>query len=470
MAGICVDYRRNCFLRVIFAYYIVVAVILILIGPALLCLKKSRAGIWQKFGFTIPSVTQAVAGNPQCLPRIWFHAVSVGEFNAVFPLIQEFRKANPDFEIFISTTTATGQDQAIRKAGEFATVFHFPFDLPFANRRWLDFVKPNMVAIIETEIWPGFMSECRARKIPVVLINGRLSPRSFKGYMRWRWFFKSVVRSFAGIAVQSQSEADRYAALAGGPVDIEVCGNIKLDGIKPIADDQRRALQAQLRLTSEDCVIVAGSTHEGEEKPLLEFLSKSDGTVKLILVPRHPERFERVASLIEQAGFRVRRYSRDQIIESRKDVYLLDAVGHLSRFYSVATVAFVGGTIVPVGGHNLAEPCAYDCPVVCGPHVHKTRDVASSMQQGNALLMADDSDHLKILLGDLCSSPAKREEISSAAKHWLRENEGALNRTLQFLQSHFHSPEPPSPSTAKLRDSRVALVGSSGAASNRGDN
>ncbi|MBY0548218.1 MAG: 3-deoxy-D-manno-octulosonic acid transferase [Candidatus Obscuribacterales bacterium] len=469
MAGIWVDYRRNCCLYVIFAYYIVVAVILILIGPALLCLKKSRAGLWQKFGITTPSVALAEAGNPKGLPRIWFHAVSVGEFNAVFPLIQEFRKANPDFEIFISTTTATGQDQAIRKAGEFATVFHFPFDLPFANRRWLDFVKPDMVAIVETEIWPGFMSECRARKIPVVLINGRLSPRSFKGYMRWRWFFKSVVRGFAGIAVQSQSEAERYAALAGGPVDIEVCGNIKIDGIKPIGDEQRRALQAQLRLTSEDCVIVAGSTHEGEEKPLLEFLSKSDGTVKLILVPRHPERFERVAALIEQAGFRVRRYSRDQIIESRKDVYLLDAVGHLSRFYSVATVAFVGGTIAPVGGHNLAEPCAYDCPVVCGPHVHKTRDVASSMQQGNALLMADDSEHLKVLLRELCLSSAKRAEIAKAAKLWMRENEGALNRTLQFLQSHFHSRETPASAT-KLRRSRTTLVGSSGAASSRGDN
>lgn len=470
----------------ILGYYIVVAAVLIAIGPALLCLKKSRSGIWQKAGSTSPSITSAQSGKLS-LPRIWFHAVSVGEFNAVFPLIVEFRKKHPEFQIFISTTTATGQAQAISKAGDFATVFYFPFDLPFATRRWLDFVKPNMVAIVETEIWPGFMSECRARKIPVVLVNGRLSPRSFRGYMRWRWFFGSVVRSFAGLAVQSQAEAERYAALAAGPCDIEVCGNIKIDGIKPIADALRRELQDQLKLTSSDCVIVAGSTHEGEERPLLDFLTKCgakaaeptgagapvsnrlrDRAVKLILVPRHPERFERVASLIDQAGFRVRRFSRNESIESTNDVYLLDAVGHLARFYSVATVAFVGGTIVPVGGHNLAEPCAYDCPVVCGPHVHKTRDVASSMQQANALVMARDSHHLQELLSELCSSSARCNEVAKAGKHWLLDNEGALHRTLQFIESRLHYPQtkPLSSSSSGVRDSRTPVAASNGVVSN----
>lgn len=464
-----VDKQAYGFSLVILGYYIVVAAVLIAIGPVLLCLKKSRSGIWQKAGLTSPSITSAQSGNLS-LPRIWFHAVSVGEFNAVFPLIVEFRKKHPEFQIFISTTTATGQAQAISKAGDFATVFYFPFDLPFATGRWLDFVKPNMVAIVETEIWPGFMSECRARKIPVVLVNGRLSPRSFRGYMRWRWFFGSVVRSFAGLAVQSQAEAERYAALAAGPCDIEVCGNIKIDGIKPIADALRRELQDQLKLTSSDCVIVAGSTHEGEERPLLDFLTKSNanavGSIKLILVPRHPERFDRVASLIEQSGFRVRRFSRNESFESEKDVYLLDAVGHLARFYSVATVAFVGGTIVPVGGHNLAEPCAYESPVVCGSHVHKTRDIASSMLQSNALTMARDSHHLQELLSELCSSSSRRNELSKAGKQWLRDNEGALQRTLKFIESRLHYPETKPSSSTGVRDSRTPVAAANSAVSN----
>lgn len=446
-----------------FAYYTVVALVLLLAGPVLLCFKKCRAGLGQKFGFIPSSIgsraQQSADGDSK---RVWFHAVSVGEFNAVFPLILEFRKKHPGAEIFISTTTGTGQEQALRKAGEFATVFYFPFDLPFALNSWLNVVQPHLVAIVETEIWPGFMWACASRRIPVVLLNGRLSPKSFQGYMRWKWFFSSVVNSFAGMAVQSDSEATRYAALCGRADKIEVCGNIKIDGIKAIPDSDRLALVKTLGLQSSDFVLVAGSTHEGEETPLLDLAKECRARgcpIKLILVPRHPERFARVASLIESAGFRTRKFSRNESFQTEQDVYLLDTVGQLARFYSVANVAFVGGTIVSIGGHNLAEPCAYQYPVVCGPHVHKTRDIAASMKDAGALLVAQDVSHLHEVLLELRTSPEKCKKVGQSGRAWLHANEGALARTLRFLESHISYPNSAPEGGASGRQLQSASVG-----------
>ena len=366
--------------------------------------------------------------------------MSVGEFNAVYPLILAFGKTHSDFDIFVSTTTATGQEQAKSKVGHLATVFYFPFDLAPAIASWLDFVRPDLVLIVETEIWPGFMSECAKRHLPVLLINGRLSPRSFQGYMRWRWFFRSVVDSFAGLAVQSEAELMRYAALLGSSAKIQVCGNIKIDGIKPIDSADQHQLRQALGLDASDVVLVAGSTHEGEEKALLDFIGTKDGAgVKLIVVPRHPERFARVAGLIASCGFRTRRFTCGESFEKAGDVYLLDTVGQLGRFYSLASLAFVGGTIVPVGGHNLAEPLAYACPVVCGPYVHKTRDIATGMQESGALVCSKSVADLHRALGQLCVSPAQRLKIGGAGKSWLGENEGALARTLHFIESHLYA-------------------------------
>ncbi len=408
----------------------------------MLCAKKARAGLTQKLGF-IPSELRSKVSRYGSYPRIWFHAVSVGELNAVLPLIEEFHKQHPEYKIFISNTTATGHEQAKAKAAKLADLFFFPFDLPWATNAWLDLINPSVVAIVETERWPGFMEECKTRKIPVLLLNGRLSPKSFRGYKRFQFFFASVLNKFSALAVQSESEKERFAELMGNPqVPIRVCGNIKLDGAKPCSEAEKMQLRHKLGLNASEIVVVAGSTHEGEETAFINALKELDYKFRLILVPRHPERFQRVASLIESAGSTAKRFSLNESIEAARDVYLLDTIGQLTRFYSIADIAFVGGTIANVGGHNLVEPCIYKTPVICGPHIHKTKDLFQKMQEANALQVLNDEKELSPAIKSLLESPQKRKELGENGYNFLAQSQGALAKTLALLEEYLHHKGP----------------------------
>jgi len=428
---------------VISIYYILLSLALIIVGPFLLIWKKARAGLSQKLGIVPDELRRFAQQLDPARRRVWFHAVSVGEFNALLPLIESFRSRHPDYQIFVSTTTATGQEQARQRCSSFAQVFYFPFDLPWITSTWLNLLRPELVAIIETEIWPGFMNECRKRDINVVLVNGRLSPRSFKGYMRWQWFFAPVLANFNAIAVQSESEKERYAALAGQrhAAAITVCGNIKLDGLKACSPAETVQIRDRLNLKADDFVIVAGSTHEGEESAFLAALKALDGRFKLILVPRHPERFDRVAQLIESSGYRARRFTRQEGFANSHDVYLLDTIGQLGKYYSLAQIAFVGGTIAPVGGHNLVEPCAHKAAVICGSHVHKTKDLFQKLNEREALLMVHDEKDLISSIRRLLESPAERIELGENGFRFLAENQGALAKTLSLLEKYLDRSE-----------------------------
>ncbi|MBX9690099.1 MAG: 3-deoxy-D-manno-octulosonic acid transferase [Candidatus Obscuribacterales bacterium] len=423
-------------------YYLLFFFALALAGPFLLLSKKAtRAGVFQKFGILPEDLKTRIKAIPESQARIWFHAVSVGEFNALYPLAEEFSKRHPDYKIFISTTTATGQELAKKRAGDIAEVFYFPFDLPFSLNCFLDLIRPDTVGIVETEIWPGFMHECHKRKINVVLLNGRLSPRSLKGYSRWRCFFQPVLAQFRALAVQSQAEKSRYLSLAGKNLRIEVCGNIKLDGLKACSQSETEALRRELKIDKSELTLVAGSTHEGEETAFIKALKELNNSFRLILVPRHPERFERAAELIEMHGFRVRRFSRNEAFESEKDIYLLDTIGQLNKFYSLADIAFVGGTLANIGGHNLAEPCAYRTPVLCGPHTHKARDLEQKLTEAEALLQLNDEKDLSSTLKSLLDSPEKRERLGENGYRFLSANQGALVKTLDLLEEYLGSKE-----------------------------
>jgi 3-deoxy-D-manno-octulosonic-acid transferase len=419
-------------------YYLLFSLLLATVGPYLLLSRKARAGIFQKLGFVPKAISDAVLSLPETLPRVWFHAVSVGEFNALFPLVEKFHQDHPEYQIFISTTTATGQELARSRASGFAQVFYFPLDLPWIISRWLDLLRPDLVGIVETEIWPGFLAECRKRGIKVVLVNGRLSPRGFKGYMRWQWFFAPVVAKFNHLAVQSEAEKDRFTALAGPELSVSVCGNIKLDGLAPQDPTETRQIRESINLKPADLVVVAGSTHEGEESALLAAL-KSLGNFRLILAPRHPERFDRALQLIESYGFRGRRFSRQEGFASDHDVYLLDTIGQLNKFYGLADIAFVGGTLANVGGHNLAEPCVYKAPVLCGPHVYKTRDLFQRLREREALLMVHDEKELISTIQMLLNSPGKRKQLGENGYRFLAESQGALAKTLALLEKYLDS-------------------------------
>lgn len=427
-------------LRII-AYQIFLACGLLLLSPLLLFSAKARAGLSEKLGFLSGTLRRSKAASAFDPKRrsIWFHAVSVGEFNAVFPLIQEFHLRHPDFEIFLSTTTRTGQEQAQKKASSFACVFYFPFDFSFSISKYLDYICPELVVLVETEIWPAFMYECQSRRSKVVLVNGRLSPRSFEGYKRWKWFFAPVVSSFTHLCLQSEQEKLRFLELMQEPAaEISVCGNIKLDGLKAADSKEIERLRKQLAIVEGRKVLVAGSTHEGEETALLQALSGLDHSFSLILVPRHPERFDRVAGLIEKAGCRARRFSKNECFESNKDVYLLDTIGQLNKFYALADLAFVGGTIANIGGHNLSEPCIYRVPVLCGPHVHKQKDMYQGLLEYQAISTVADPDQLRLQIEALFADPDSARSMGEKGFRFLEDSQGALVKTLAVLEEYLN--------------------------------
>jgi 3-deoxy-D-manno-octulosonic-acid transferase len=423
-------------------YYLGFTILLAVVGPLLLLFKKkARIGLKQKLGF-VPRRIQPPPSVGVQSKRIWFHTVSVGEFNATHQLIALFQQQHPDWQIFVSTTTGTGQALAQEKVGDWATVFYFPYDTPWAINNWLDRVQPDVVAIAETEIWPGFVHECVKRHIKLCLVNGRISPRSFEHYKIYAPFISSTFGSFTKIAAQSEQEAFRYRSLGAGPGVVQICGNMKFDGMRAATSEQRDELRRKLQIQQNDTVLVAGSTHEGEESALLEALTKlvarkknGDGNIRLIIAPRHPERFQRAYQVVESYGFRARCFSRDEAFERENDVYVLDTIGQLMKFYSLATIAFVGGTIARIGGHNIVEPCIYEVPVVCGPHVQKTRDVASALKETGGIVQIERAEDLFQVLSDLIWSPDKRMRVGAAGKYFLDNSQGAVGRTISVLNA-----------------------------------
>lgn len=415
-------------------YYFCFGVFMFLLSPLLIFKKKARAGFSQKLGFVPDELRARAASLNGCL---WFHSVSVGEFNALLPLLKEFKRLHPDQEVLVSTTTATGQALAKDKCKGLAEVIYFPYDLPFATASWLDLIKPSLVAIVETEIWPGFTFEAQKRGIKLAVVNGRMSPRSFKGYKRFAAFFSPVIGRFASIGVQSKEEAERYRALSQ-EARVEVLGNLKFDGLRPISPERKQALQESLGLGDQSFVFVAGSTHDGEEIACLNALSllvAKQIKSRLIIVPRHPERFDAVERLIGQCGYKVLRHSRnDRFSGQENEVYLLDTIGKLFEFYSVADLAFVGGTIARVGGHNLMEPYAYAVPAIAGHHVYKTIDVCDSLLAAGAITLVEASE-LPALVLALAMDGEKRKAMGHSGEQVLLSSQGAVAKAVTMLES-----------------------------------
>lgn len=373
---------------------------------------------------------------------IWIHAVSVGEFNAVYPLLKKLKEEYPHTALVVSTTTATGQKIAQDKASDIATIFYFPFDLPFCFNPWLNLFEPSMVIIVETEIWPAFVQECHKRMIPLLSVNARISPKSFKWYHRFKYFFGPVLKKFERIGVQSKSEFDRFVKVGALGATTEILGNIKLDGLGPLPKADTENLRKTLNISAKDFVIVAGSTHEGEEEALLKVLKSlkelkttEESSVKLIIAPRHPERFERAATIISQAGFVAKKFSKNEVFNDHNDVFLLDGLGQLAKFYSLGSVAFVGGTIAKVGGHNVAEPYAYSVPVCCGPNIQKTKDIANSLTECGALLLSKDVEELIESVKEVYLNAEIGRSVGQKGFQWLTENQGAVDRALSMISS-----------------------------------
>ena len=408
-------------------YSLALALILIVGSPwwlwRMATTHKYRQGLSERLGIVPARIRSGLAGAPV----LWIHAVSVGEVLAAGRLIDELTARLPEYRVVISTTTRTGQTLARERFGA-DRVFYFPLDFAFAVRSWLRELRPRMLVLLETEFWPRVISECRHREIDIAVVNARISDRSWPRYRRLAFFWKPLLGGISLALAQSELDAERLRAL--GPPDVRVAGNLKFD----IRAAKPAAVTAALReyLPAGVPVLVCGSTLAGEEDLLLDALPPGIVTV---LAPRHPERFGAVAEILDRR--RVAWVRRSVWMESpapvaASTVFLLDSIGELASVYSLATAAFVGGSLVPAGGHNPLEPAQFGVPVAMGPNYQNFRGIVDRLQSRNAIRIAA-PEELQSALAELLAAGPEVRAMGERGREVFAAEAGATARTLDAL-------------------------------------
>lgn len=367
-------------------------------------------------------------------PTVWVHAVSVGETLAAAPMIRELLARHPATPLVVTTTTPTGSEQVQKLFGDQVLHVYCPWDTPDAVARFFRAFRPALVVILETELWPNLVAAAAARKVPVWLVNGRLSERSFRGYDRLRALVRPMLQCFAGLMVQTEAEAQRFVQLGALAERIEVTGSVKFD---LLLDDDLRTRAATLREQwGARPVWIAASTHPGEEEQVLaahQQLRAQLPDALLVLVPRHPERFDQIAEQIEQAGLTRVRRSTGQPVTPQTAVYLGDTMGELLMLFGACDVAFVGGSLVTLGGHNLLEPAAWGRPVLSGPNRFNFERIAELLEESAALITVTDAPSLATAVAGLLSDADSRTRQGEAARAVVAAHGGALARVLARL-------------------------------------
>jgi 3-deoxy-D-manno-octulosonic-acid transferase len=392
---------------------------------------KYGAGLGERLG----RIPRRLVAQP-ARPTIWIHAVSVGEVLAISGLATELKKRFSQHRVVISTTTDTGQKLARTRFDE-ENVFYFPLDFAFAIRPYLRLLQPKLVVIAETEFWPNFLRLAHASGARIAVVNGRISDRSWRGYRRFRRLLTGVLQRVDLFLTQTAEDARRLVEIGAPPELVRATGNLKFDVPAPAAPPIIASLRAAFQQAQTGPVIVCGSTVEGEEPLLLQaFINilASHPRAVMVLAPRHPERFGEVAELLNQLGIRFWRRSLwggDPILGG---VLLIDTIGELAALYALADVAFVGGSLVPRGGHNIIEPALHGVPIVVGNHTENFRDIVSLFQSRDAVRVVGPAE-LPLVLMDLISNPAERAELGRRAAETIRAQMGATQRTMQALET-----------------------------------
>jgi 3-deoxy-D-manno-octulosonic-acid transferase len=366
-------------------------------------------------------------------PLIWIHAVSVGETRAAGPLVEALLARHPDHRILVTHTTPTGRATGEQLFGERVLRAYLPWDLPFAVSRFLDHYRPVAGVLMETEIWFNLAAACRRRSVPLFLVNARLSDRSARGYGRLAGLTAEALRSLAGIGAQTRDDAARLEALGAPPA--VVTGNLKFDVAPP---EPMRALGARLRerFGTARPVLLAASTREGEEDLVLDaFRTLEVPGALLVLVPRHPQRFDEVERLLAARGFHNVRRSAETTVDAAVEVVLGDSMGEMFAYCAACDVAFVGGSLLPLGGQNLIEPCAAGRPVLIGPHTFNFADAARLAIEAGAAREVHDAPQLAAAARELLSDPAARARMADAALAFAASHRGATDRTLSLIAS-----------------------------------
>lgn len=365
---------------------------------------------------------------------IWVHAVSVGETLAAVPMIERLLADYPDTPLLVTTTTPTGSERVKALFGDRVTHVYCPWELPTALNRFLRAFDPKTVIVLETELWPNLCAAVKRHGAKLMLMNGRLSEKSYRGYSKLPRLVRPMMARFDALAVQTPVERERYIALGAWPERVHAIGSVKFD---MSLDDTVRQAAGDLRAAiGERPVWIAASTHPGEDEPVLAahkaLLGAAPQTL-LVLVPRHPERFDSVAQLVRQQGLGLARRSKQEAIAADTQVYLADTMGELLMLFGVADVAFVGGSLVPVGGHNLLEPAGWGKPVLSGPHLHNFTAISDLLDEAGALTLVDNADALAIALQGLFRHQERCQTQGQAAAAVVEANRGALEKGLGLV-------------------------------------
>jgi 3-deoxy-D-manno-octulosonic-acid transferase len=398
--------------------------------------KKYIGSLGQRMGY-LP-----VSFNLDGEESIWIHAVSVGETMTVRALIADLRRRYPNLRIFLSTTTMAGQQVARRNVHDVDAVFYLPLDLPMIVRRTLRLVKPRLFVMMETEIWPNLLRQCKLMGVATVLVNGRISSRSYPRYKIAKPFFKGVLADVDRFCMQTEESARRVIDLGADPAKVVVTGSLKFDsldvpGAATLDGRGHNRVLRYFRMTSGRPVIVAGSTMREEEQIVLQAFRRikaSTANPLLVIAPRHPERFAEVAQLARDQAFVTAKRSDLQIdAEPRADVVVLDTIGELAQVYQVATAVFVGGSLVDTGGHNILEPAVFGKPIVFGPHMNNFKEIAEAFVAQDAAIQVTGPRGLEEALLGLLTDPVRRARLGAAARALVESNRGAKDKCLAMI-------------------------------------
>jgi 3-deoxy-D-manno-octulosonic-acid transferase len=362
---------------------------------------------------------------------IWLHTVSVGEFLAARPLINKLLEDSNHFPLVITTTTPSGSQQVVKTYGDKVQHVYIPFDLPWMLKRFIKHFNPKLCLIMETELWPNLIGILKAKHIPSVLINARLSEKSATNYKKIKKTARVMMQNIITIIAQNKEDGQRFLDLGLRPDQLVVAGNIKFDmNLPDHLEDDALSMAQHLNKQQRKTFVVA-STHEGEEKLILkafEIIKKSNPEVFLILVPRHPDRFDQVFSLCESAGFKVGRRSQQSPLDHDCDIVIGDSMGELMVYYAIADVTFVGGSLMPIGGHNLIEPAMLSLPILTGPHLHNFVELKNLMLAADAIIICENEQMVAQKVLELLDHDAQAKALGERAKAVAQNNRGALQR------------------------------------------
>ena len=382
----------------------------------------------ERFGF----VAQTNGGK-----TIWLHSVSVGETLAAVPLVKALQQRYPDYRLTVTCMTPTGSERIQAAFGDSVDHYYAPYDMPDSVARFLNRVRPELLLIMETELWPNTIAACSSRSIPVILANGRLSAKSAAAYGKIPRLVGSMLRSISAVVAQHDDDGNRFARLGLPPEALTISGNIKFDlHLDSEVRAKAQSLTTEWQGENQRPVLLAASTHAGEDELILQAYGQIKAALSvaplLVLVPRHPERFNQVAQLCEQAGFLVARRSTGEPT-APADILLGDTMGELMSFYGACDLAFVGGSLVPTGGHNMIEAAAWGVPVVTGPHLFNFAEASRLLIEGDAMIVCEDADSLAEQCIGLFANRQRCTQMGDAAHRIAEANRGALDRLLAVI-------------------------------------